>query len=190
MKAKKQMGELLWRVAAFVLSRRAVAKAIIRRAKRTPYFHLDGYMNRWWVFNGYSEDAALRDAGRQKAKRWPRLPSIRVHHILRADDADHPHDHPWDARTIVLDGWYVEQRVGVPARVMRRGDTGPILFGSFHHIERVSEGGVYTLFITGAYGGGWGFLVDGAKVPWREYLARYGNAPAVSPKQRQGRGRG
>lgn len=182
------MRELIWRVVAFVVSRRPVAGAIIRRAKRTPYFHLDGYMQRWWVFNGYSKDAALGDAGREQAKRWPALPSIRVHHILRADENDHPHDHPWNARTIVLDGWYVEQRVGAPARVMRRGDTGPILFESFHHIERVSEGGVYTLFITWAYGGGWGFLVDGAKVPWREYLARFGALPAVNPEQREGEG--
>lgn len=188
MRSKMLMGEVLWRVVAFVVSRRPVARAIIRRAKRTPYFHLDGYMNRWWVFNGYSKDMALGDEGRGTAKRWPRLPSIRIHHILRADDNDHPHDHPWNARTIVLDGWYVEQRVGAPARVMRRGDTGPILFESFHHIERVSEGGVYTLFITGAYGGGWGFLVDGAKVPWREYLARYGAAPAMAPAQPEGKG--
>lgn len=182
------MRELLWRVAAFVISRRPIARAIIRRAKRTPYFHLDGYMNRWWVFNGYSEDAALREAGREKSKRWPRLPSIRVHHILRADDSGHPHDHPWNARTIILDGWYLEQRVGEPDRMMRRGSTGPILFEKFHHIEQVSEGGVYTLFITGAYGGGWGFLVDGTKVPWREYLARYGAAQRTVAQQRKGEG--
>ena len=29
--------------------------------------------------------------------------------------------------------------------------------------------GALTLFITGRYRGPWGFWVDGAKVPWREY---------------------
>jgi hypothetical protein len=32
------------------------------------------------------------------------------------------------------------------------------------------DGGATTLFITGKYRGTWGFLVDGVKVPWREYL--------------------
>jgi hypothetical protein len=101
------------------------------------------------------------------------LPSIRVHHILRADTARHLHDHPWNARTIILKGWYRERRLeqdGTISEEFRtRGQTQRILYGQYHSIDEVSDGGVYTLFFTWKYCGNWGFLVDGKKVPWREY---------------------
>lgn len=173
--------EPLWRLVALIVSRPRVADWLIQRAQRTPYAHLDGYMDRWWLFNAYPADRSLPDAERGKAKTISWLPSIRIHHILREDRAAHHHDHPWNARTIILRGFYDEARF-MPARfsdgeiaVLRRrwrGDTARILFGEFHHIHRVSPGGVWTLFITWSYGGSWGFLVDGIKVPWREYLKR------------------
>lgn len=43
-----------------------------------------------------------------------------------------------------------------------------------HRISEVSEGGVYTLFISGKWRGVWGFLVDGVKVPWKKYLGLEG----------------
>jgi hypothetical protein len=49
------------------------------------------------------------------------------------------------------------------------GDTATIKFGEYHSIDYVSKGGVYTMFITWDYRGTWGFLVNGKKVPWREY---------------------
>lgn len=171
------LAELAWRAAAFVLSRRAIAYYLIRRAQRTPYFHLPGYMERWWLFNAYDSNPDLPAEQRRAAMRFPRLPSVRVHHILRKDLAEHPHDHPWDARTIILDGWYVERRHRAgspfrsPRRVMARGATARIAHGSYHHIEAVSDAGVWTLFLTWDYRGTWGFLVDGQKVPWREYEA-------------------
>lgn len=165
---------ILWRAVAFVLSRKPVADRIIARAQATPYFHLPGYMDRWWFFNGYPADAGDRsDAERQAAKRFPRLPSIRVHHILREDLAKHLHDHPWNARTVILRGWYVERREDAPARVLRQGDTAVIKFGEYHSIDQVSPGGVWTFFIVGRYGGKWGFNVDGVKVPPRDYAAAY-----------------
>lgn len=166
--------KLLWKILAFVLSRPAVVACLIGRARRTPYFHLPGYMSRWWLFNGYDRGVdGESDADRQKRKRFPTLPSIRIHHILREDLARHLHDHPWNARTIILDGWYIERRESGSPRVLRAGDTATIAFGEYHHIERVSDGGVFTLFIVGAYGGRWGFLVDGEKMPPREYSRRY-----------------
>lgn len=38
---------------AWLLSRPTVADWLIRRAMRTPYIHIDGYMSRWWLFNPY-----------------------------------------------------------------------------------------------------------------------------------------
>lgn len=172
------MTECLWRIVAWCVSRPRIASWIIRRAQRTPYFHLPEYMNRWWLFNGYAPEGEGEAAGdRESTKRFPRLPSIRVHHILREDLADHPHDHPWNARTIILRGQYLERRhdsIGpLGLRRRRPGDTAPVRFGEFHHIEQVSIGGVYTLFIVGNYIDDWGFLVDGVKVPHDEYIAAH-----------------
>lgn len=173
------MKEILWQLVAKVISRPMVANYLIKRAMRTPYFHLEGYMNRYWLFNRYSE------VGKPDVvpKRFKWLPSIRIHHILRADDARDLHDHPWNARTIILKGWYVERRL-VPRFDGKRfqqdfmrvqGDTATINFGQYHAIDEVSDGGVWTLFIAGDYLGTWGFLVDGKKVPWQEYENKVGD---------------
>lgn len=174
--------EPLWRLVALFVSHPCIADWLIQRAQRTPYFHLEGYMERWWLFNAYPADRSLPDAERGKAKTITWLPSIRIHHILREDRAAHHHDHPWNARTIILRGFYDEVRFERSLEtlfeqlpVTRRrapGDTAAIRFGEFHHIDRVSADGAWTLFITWSYGGSWGFLVDGFKVPWREYLQR------------------
>jgi len=178
------MREFVWRAIARFVSRPRVASWLIERSKRTPYYPImsrDGvelYMDRWWLFNAYSKDANDNPG----PPRWSRLPSIRVHHILREDSDDHLHDHPWNARTIVLRHWYAEER---PARtpfaefandarqkfLRRRGYTGRVLFGEYHRISAVPrETGVYTLWFTWRYRGTWGFNVDGVKVPYREYL--------------------
>lgn len=176
------------------LARPAVADWLIRRAMRTPYFHItsddgtDIYMERYWLFNPFQ-----RHTGGE-GRRWGDwLPSIRIHRIIREDQARHPHDHPWNARTFILRNWYIEHRLE-PVRpgsaadfeMMRdhrpisstvcvkhhrvAGDTTSIKFGEYHHIAEVSEGGAWTLFVTWKKLGTWGFLVDGKKVPWREYL--------------------
>lgn len=160
------MRELVWKALAFLISRKPVAEYLIKRSQRTPYFNIEGYMNRWWLFNSY-------DPGTYRQEKYTWLPSIRVHHILRADTARHLHDHPWNARTIILKGWYVERRLmpnGAIVEAKRSaGDTARVLYGQYHSIDKVSDGGVFTLFFTWKYCGPWGFLVDGKKVPWKEY---------------------
>lgn len=175
--------KLFWSLIAWLVSRQPVADWIIQRAQRTPYFHLKGYMKRWWLFNGYSSDQSLSPEERRKQKRFPWLPiSIRVHHILREDLGRYLHDHPWNARTIILRGWYVERRLAADlgslyegerhALLRMRGDTATLKFGEYHEIASVSSGGVWTLFICGEYQGDWGFLVNGKKVP--HYLFKDG----------------
>lgn len=160
---------MFWKLFAFIVSRKVVADAIIKRAQKTPYTHLEGYMKRWWVFNPYS-------SGSHAVKyRW--LPSVRIHHILREDYDRALHDHPWNARTIILRGWYNEAREPYgyyfqPRRLFTRatGSTCAIRFKEYHKITAVSNGGVWTLFITWKYRGTWGFFVDGVKIPYKEYL--------------------
>lgn len=171
---------------ARVLARPAVTNWLIRRAMRTPYTHItsaDGsqvYMRRYWLFNPYPADSSGKRA-------WWKFPiSIRLHQIMREDDDRDLHDHPWNARTFILRGWYKEARPRQwcamsnwsPTYLVPRhaGTTSPLRFGEYHRITGVSPGGVWTLFVTGRYRGTWGFLVNGKKVPWREYLIAKGES--------------
>ncbi len=187
------MINLFWRIVAKLLARPAIVAWLITRAQRTPYLHImsaDGaemYMGRWWLFNPYSRET-------HKPALWWCPWSFRVHHIMRPDEDRDLHDHPWNARTIILRGWYTEQRLdlathfdmltsGLPllwreeqddlcklsTKSRRPGDTARLNHGEYHRIEEVSPGGVYTLFITSKWRGDWGFLVNGVKVPWRTY---------------------
>lgn len=170
------MKELFWWALAQILAKPRIAEWIIRRAQRTPYMHIlspDGrttYMWRWWLLNPYNR--------KTQKPRWSCLPfSVRVHHIARPDYDEHPHDHPWDARSIVLKGWYQELRLteGAISSFMApfirvAGTTATLEHNAYHQIKEVGPSGAVTLFITWKYQGMWGFLVDGVKIPWRAYL--------------------
>lgn len=189
------VSNFLWRVVAAIVSRRVVANWLIARAHHTPYTPIksrDGsevYMWRGWLFNPYPE----HHDGNERPKWREMLPSVRVHHIRRADSDAHLHDHPWNARTIILRNWYEEERPGdifnqgeswrdyrevegnthlTPREVDTRrvGYTGRLLVGQFHRISEVAPDGAWTLFITWKYQERWGFRVNGKKVPYREYL--------------------
>ncbi len=195
MTAERRQVDLPWWLIAKLLARPAVSAWLIARAQRTPYLHImsaDGaemYMGRWWLFNPYSRKS-------HKPALWWCPWSFRVHHIMRPDEDRDLHDHPWNARTIILLGWYTEQRLlraddpalhqlvvsaaeqGMPPNAAfhatehidrRAGDTARLMHGEYHRIDQVSPGGVYTLFITSKWRGDWGFLVNGVKVPWRTY---------------------
>ena len=186
------MINLFWRLVAKLLARPAIADWLIARAKLTPYQHImsaDGtemYMGRWWLFNPYSQET-------HKPALWWYPWSFRIHHIMRPDEDRDLHDHPWNARTIILRGWYTEERLELatsvdmltpgrpllwlPGDEIRKlstvqrspGDTARRNHGEYHRIDQVSPGGVITLFITSKWRGDWGFLVNRVKVPWRTY---------------------
>lgn len=109
-----------WRFLAWLVTREKVFVWLLRRAFRTPYSHItnadgsDVYMRRFWLFNPYGSESGERLEGSDAAPRrsWWRevLPSVRIHHIKRADQDRHLHSHPWNARTIILKGWYEEER--------------------------------------------------------------------------------
>jgi hypothetical protein len=162
------MSKLLWRGLAWLCSREAVANYLIKRAQETPYSHIHGkdgvlYMSRWWLFNPYPKTHNPEDPNRFPI-------SVRVHHIAREDDDRHLHDHPWNARTIILRGGYTEVREDGCTYYRGAGSTARLNFGEYHRITSINKGGAYTLFISGQYQGTWGFKVDGVKIPWRKYL--------------------
>lgn len=166
------MNAWFWDTLASVLALPRVFEWLIRRAKRTPYMHItsadgsDVYMYRYWLFNAYPWPA-----GAERSWWRERLPSIRLHRIMRPDTDRDLHDHPWNARTLILDGFYQEIREGnYPLHVRMAGTSAHLSFGEFHRIINVSSGGVWTMFITWKYRGTWGFKVNGVKVPWRTYL--------------------
>lgn len=158
---------MLLKLLARFLARPAVTDWLIRRAMRTPYTHIDKdgdvYMYRYWLFNPYKENSSGKG-------NWFPI-SIRLHHIVRPDQDRHMHDHPWNARTFILRGWYIEKREEGRYYWRGEGETAKLNFGEYHYITGISPlHGAWTLFVTGKYRGTWGFLVNGAKVKWREYL--------------------
>jgi hypothetical protein len=157
---------------------------LINRAKKTPFDHLTGYMNRYWVLN-------------PKGK-LSRFGTARIHEILRSDADRHLHDHPWSYTTIILKGGYTEvthwetmEQAEQWARKERR--QGGMFFNSemgrfelrlmyeagcvlhrkagFPHRLVVSEGeSATTLFMMGNYQNKWGFYTPEGKIYWRDYL--------------------
>lgn len=150
----------------------SVVDRIIARAQRTPYFHLTGYMERFWLF---------RDATGPGDVHHKNV-AARVHHILRSDEDRHFHDHPWPTVSIVLRGGYwevmparQEQDPSHDAHLWRRVWRGPgaIVFRRAHHRHRleIPEGSsAWSLFLMGRYAKAWGFYTPGGFVYWREYL--------------------
>lgn len=163
---------MFWKLIAWIVSREMVANRIICYAMQHPYYNLPGYMRRFWVWNPHSIATTVEEGLQPEIdpRNWfyRLLPSIRVHHILRADDDRHPHDHPYNFRTIILRGGYVEKRQD-EWHGRSPGDTSSLKVGEYHSIKYVTPGGAWTLFIYGRRRDEWGFLVDGVKVPWRRY---------------------
>lgn len=166
---------------------------LIKRAMKTPYFHLDGYMERYWLVPyraaiqramplGITFGATYDGTGPVSPWRRPiawllqRFDiAVRVHHILRSDKGRDPHDHPWPYLTIILRGGYHETRYndeGVPVAAKWYGP-GSVIFRpakSWHMLDLPPYDTCWTLFITGRKKQKWGFNVDGVKVPYDEYL--------------------
>lgn len=140
---------------------------LIRRAMRTPYIHLDGYMERYWLAPYGSLPFGI---------------AVRVHRILRSDNDRHLHDHPWAFLSVVLRGGYHEERLARSygkVELRRRVWRGPgsIAFRratDWHqlHLPTIvdADQSCWTLFLSFRAQQKWGFLVDGKKVLAKAYL--------------------
>jgi len=142
---------------------------LIRRAMRAPYDHLV-IQTRTGKILRISDSTPLWPGVYWYMRRFWLLRlgplQIRLHHILAEDPGRDHHDHPWPFRSVILRGWYLEQREG--GRHMRReeGDMYRMKRGEFHRIVQVADGGAWTLFITWGARRGWGFKPS---VPHGEY---------------------
>jgi hypothetical protein len=146
---------------------------LIRRAMRAPYDHLV-IQTRTGKILRISDSTPLWPGVYWYMRRFWLLRlgplQIRLHHILAEDPGRDHHDHPWPFRSVILRGWYLEQREG--GRHFRReaGDTYRMKRGEFHRIVQVADGGAWTMFITWGARRGWGFKrADGSVVPHGEY---------------------
>ncbi len=142
--------------------------ALIDEAKKTPYFHLKGYMERYWLVP-FNPDSA----------------NARIHHILRSDNDRALHDHPWDSISIILKGGYWEilpleqsQHPELDSQRFQRiwrkpGDVVSRKAGDRHRIEVEPGTTSWSLFFMGPLRQQWGFYSNEGKVYWREYLNDY-----------------
>lgn len=156
-----------FKLLAEYISKEPVRSIIIEDAMKTPYWHLEGYMNRYWMYNPFIDNKSELGAI------YPDEPSSRLHHILRADNDRHLHNHPWDAISVIMKGWYKERLEDGSLIVRKEGDVNVINHDCFHRIEEVSEGGVWTFFTTFGYQHPWGFNTEEGFVDSRAYFAKY-----------------
>lgn len=153
-----------------MLSEPTLANLLIESAKKRPDDHLEGYMMRYWLKPPAPDD--LDSLPASPADIYAN--SMRIHQILTKDNDRHPHDHPWEFRSIILTGWYKEERLlksGELATITRKaGDTYTCSQREYHRITDISEEPLFTLCIIGKKQKRWGFLVDGQHIDSHAYL--------------------
>lgn len=150
---------------AKILAKPVVANAIIKFAKKRPYSHIGEYMERYWVIE---EDSWLsRILGI----------SIRLHVIKLPDQDRAMHTHPFNFRSFILTGGYVE---------IRRPSNSPQYYYGFHdhypgstylldrttphQIVRLMGKEAVTLFVYDTRKGDWYFDTDEGLIPHAKYL--------------------
>lgn len=162
-------------------------KFIKRIALSRPYFHLTGYMNRYWLLGGSHMDQRPTVPWRRfwLDKVIGKFIAIRIHHILRSDNDWALHDHPWPALSIILTTGYTEvmpvDQHQAPYRdyepdglIHKKRRRGAIVFRKAHHRHRliIPEGKTaWTLFFMFGKRNWWGFYTRTGKVYYRDYLS-------------------
>lgn len=124
------------------------------------------YLERWKIFP---------TPGMSRRWRWLLGDhALFLHHFCRAERDINLHDHPWDRSwSIMLAGWYVEQRLawrrpGLVWRQVLPGQLTRVDGGTFHRVAHVADyttvpmgdpaPGAWTLFLAGSRVKPWGFL--------------------------------
>lgn len=101
--------------------------------------------------------------------------SLRIHHFLRSDDKRYFHDHAWWFITLVLKGSYTDVSPNGEDKLR----SGSIRYrkANHPHYVKVSEGGCWTLLITGPMVRKWGFWVNGKFKRPLKYFHKFGHPP-------------
>lgn len=111
-------------------------------------------------------------SGKLHFRRWEILKtpwfSIWIHGIYAPDEDKHLHNHPWDFKSIVLKGKYIEETengniIQYPVKYNSRNGE------DFHKIKKLISESVYTLFISTPIKRDWGYKVDGIFIKHDDY---------------------
>ena len=127
----------------------------------------DVYLARFWLHEP-SRNAKTSDPHGSQ--------STMIHHILRGDEEEHLHDHPWDFVSTILNGGYIEtiyeenhekERVLVDKQISS-GETIKRKASDPHRLKNVEQD-TWTIVTTGPKVRSWGFVTKEEKwIPWRE----------------------
>jgi len=103
--------------------------------------------------------------------------SIYIHHIYKADEDKHLHDHPWNYYSIILNGSMEEDSLttdknGIYRRLLKTFDTSYQKAERFHKIYSLPDNKLISLFFTGPRFREWGYNVDGKWVDNVTYRKR------------------
>lgn len=145
-------------------------------AMKSPYFHLDGYMQRWWL---------VKERWIKLGKWEYQIPAIRLHRIIRSDSDRHLHDHPRKSISFILYGGYFEV---FPALQSQEPEIDECLRVSFlrkpfnfvyrnattRHCIKLSNSVTYSLFITWGKRREWGFYTPQGWVNHKDYNYIFG----------------
>ena len=97
--------------------------------------------------------------------------SIYIHGIYASDKDKHLHNHPWDYKSIVLKGSYVEETTN-GLNILKFGTITSKDGNDYHKIKQLLTKSVYTLFIVSPVKRVWGYQVDGSFIDNEEYRRR------------------
>lgn len=100
--------------------------------------------------------------------------SIYLHGIYESDKDQHLHNHPWDYRSIVLKGSYIEETES-GLNILSPGKVSKRVGSDYHKINRLLSKSVYTLFIVSPIKRIWGYLVNGKWMDHETYRNRKNN---------------
>lgn len=107
----------------------------------------------------------------QHALKW--LPCVYLHCFEASDEDPCPHNHPWEAKSLILWGGYLEIRKDEATRVYTPGDVNTITENTFHRVLLL-EDECWSLIKIGRKVQSWGFydLRTREFVPWRVHRDR------------------
>lgn len=168
-----------------------IANYLIKKSFATPYFHLEGYMERYWLVP-YKETGSATKIGCGPVTFLTRPIAwvlqyfgiaVRVHKILRRDDDRTFHNHTWNFVSVILKNGYIEKTPVYDSNDFYTGineqsyPKGSVIFrkdSDFHMLKLIDKKPTWTLFITGPDKRKWGFLTHARNiVPWDEYIGAY-----------------
>ena len=94
--------------------------------------------------------------------------SIWLHGIYEADKDLHLHNHPWDYKSVVLKGSYIEE-TNDGQNTLKPGTFTSRNGAQFHKIKKLLTKKVYTLFMVSPVRRDWGYIVNGRFIQHEDY---------------------